>query len=236
MEIDKELFMSKKKKLFIIGGVILAIFVIFTIIVKFVDVQNIGPNDTSVGLASINGLIHKRFKENHFFYLLTDYLGYITLLFCLLYVSRGLFLYNSFAKNSTKKINSEILWLWLFYVIVAGVYILFEKVIINYRPILIYGKLEASYPSSHTLLAVFVLGSSMIVSGKVFKEKFSYLLNYIAGVIMVVIVVGRLFSGVHWFTDIIGGVILSAGLLAIFTACITKEEKIVNVKQNQNND
>ena len=47
--------------------------------------------------------------------------------------------------------------------------------------------------------------------------------NVIAGTILVALMIlSRLFSGVHWFTDIVGGVILSTALVLLYKAAASK--------------
>ena len=79
------------------------------------------------------------------------------------------------------------------------------------------GILEASYPSSHTLLSVCICGSSLMINKYLFKNKnFFKVENIISILSILVIVIGRFISGVHWFTDIIGAILNSIALLKAF--------------------
>ena len=109
----------------------------------------------------------------------------------------------------------------LYYIIVIALYVFFEKVIINYRPILMNGFLEASYPSSHTLMTICICGSSILINKKLFNNKITKVINYLSIIIITITVVGRLISGVHWFTDIIGGILISSGLLMTFYSLLS---------------
>jgi len=114
--------------------------------------------------------------------------------------------------------------LGIFYVVVIALYVLFEKVIINYRPILMDNVLEASYPSSHTLMTLCICISSVFVNRQLFDNKVTKSLNIISIIMAILMVIGRLISGVHWFTDIIGGIIISSALLMLFYSSL----KIIN--------
>ena len=98
----------------------------------------------------------------------------------------------------------------------AVVYVFFEKFIINYRPVLIDGELEASYPSSHTILAICICISSLLVSKNYLSDKYLKIANIVTVLLLLGVFLGRVISGVHWISDIIGGVIISATLLMYF--------------------
>ena len=128
-------------------------------------------------------------------------------------------------RKSLFKVDKEIMLLGLFYIVVISIYIFFEKVIVNYRPILMNGFLEASYPSSHTLMTICLCGSSIIVNKKIFNNKITKFMNMLSLIIIFITVIGRLISGVHWFTDIIGGIFISIALLMIFYLVIDAIKK-----------
>ena len=101
--------------------------------------------------------------------------------------------------------------------LVLWAYLLFEALAVNYRPILIDGYLEASYPSTTTLLALCVIPTGMLqlharLQSRMLRRSLLVLLGAFTGFM----VIGRLLSGVHWLTDIIGGVLLSAGLVLLY--------------------
>lgn len=212
----------KKNKKIITSLCLLCLFLIFTIIIKIVDVQAIGPNNSEVGLATINKAFHDFFNYNETFYKISKILGYLSFLIIALYGIIGL--YQLIKKKSIFKVDKNILILGAFYVLVLFVYALFEVIIINYRPVLEEGVLEASYPSSHTILSICVCLSSIIVSNKIFKnKKNTKLFNYITAILMITIIVTRILSGVHWLTDIIGAILISTSLCAMFDYAINKK-------------
>ena len=205
--------MSKK------GNIIISIFltivsVIYTLLVKYVDVKAIGPNNSKVGFSSLNDAFRNLVNSNMGIYKITELLGYIIILIVLVYGALGLI--ELIKNKSIKKVDRELIILGCFYGLVLITYVLFEKVIINYRPILIDNELEASYPSSHTILSLCIGISSIIVSKKYLNKKYLKITNTLTIVLMSLVLVGRMISGVHWISDIIGGIIISCTLLMYF--------------------
>lgn len=189
-----------------------AIFIIFTIIVKAVDVQAIGPMGSEVGLASLNRLMLNSGNINQTLYKITEVLGYISLLVCVFFGIVGLL--QIIQRKSIKKVDPDILLLGGFYIVVLAFYALFEKVIINYRPVIMDEGLEASYPSSHTMLVVCVMSTAIIqIGGRISDVRLKNVLKAAAIVVTGIMVAGRLLCGVHWLTDIIGGILLSLALI-----------------------
>lgn len=208
-----------KRRNIIISFILIILAVLFTVLVKNVDVKPIGPNESMVGFADINKLFHNLIGSNMAIYKITEVLGYIPIVMALVYVFIGL--KQLIKRKSLLKVDKEIYVLALFYILVVGVYVFFEKFIVNYRPILIDGVLEASYPSSHTLMSICLCGSSIIINKKLFKNKLGDIENILSVILILLIVVGRIISGVHWFTDILGGIIISSALLVIFYSIIS---------------
>ncbi len=140
----------KKKRILSAAGFI-ALFILWTAAIKCFDVQSIGPGGSAVGFAALNGFVHKLFGVHMLLYVVTDWLGIVPLCFVLGFAVLGLI--QLIKRKNLFKVDSDILALGGFYVAVLAVYFLFETVVINYRPVLIDGYLEASYPSSTTMLA-----------------------------------------------------------------------------------
>ena len=193
--------------------------IIYTILVKYVDVQPIGPKGSVVGFATLNHTFQKIVGENTTWYKITKYLGILPFFYVLSYGLIGLKQLIEYKKID--KIDKKIIALGCFYIIVGIVYILFEKVVINYRPVLEDGLLEASYPSSHTLLAVCVCLSAIFMNHYYIKDIFLRKgLNIGTLLLMLILIIGRALSGVHWISDIIGGIIISLFLVSSFyTIC-----------------
>ena len=220
---------SQTKSNIIITTCLFLAFIIFTIIVKYVDVKAVGPLQSTVGLASVNLAVFKVIGASKVMYDVTEILGYLT--FIIIAFFAGLGLYQLIKYKSIKKVDYKILVLGGFYVVVLIFYAVFELIVVNYRPVLVEGELEASYPSSHTMLSICVISSAMIVASEMIngKKALSITLVIIGYALILLTVIGRLLSGVHWFTDIFGGVLLSFALIMLFyTAIEFVREKIEN--------
>ena len=211
-----------KKKL-ALSALFFVLFVVLIALVSGVDVAPIGPNGTSIGLSGINKAVHDALGTHMILHKLTQVLGYGSILLALCFALAGLVQWIK--RRSLKKVD-RVLWaLAGLYVLVAAVYVIFEKVVVNYRPILMPGEVEpeASFPSSHTMLFCVILGSAAMLYGWYNRRAKSRRL--VQGICAAAIVVGsvcRLASGVHWFTDILGGVLISAALLLLFSAMLEK--------------
>ncbi|MCI5984321.1 MAG: phosphatase PAP2 family protein [Firmicutes bacterium] len=203
-----------KKRNIITSITLLILSVVFTLLVKNIDVKAIGPNESLVGFADINKLFHNLIGSNMAIYKITEIIGLIPLLIASIYVIIGI--KQLITRKSLLKVDKEIYLLGLFYILVLGVYIFFEKVVINYRPVLIDNILEPSYPSSHTLMSICICISSIMINKKLFRNNLADIENIISIIVMVLIIVGRIISGVHWFTDILGGIIISSTLVVLF--------------------
>ena len=203
------------KKKFITSAVCFGLFLLLIVLLKTVDVAAVGPEGTEIGLSKLNVAIHNLFGENLGWYKVTNILGYLAILIALCFAALGGL--QLIRRRSVLKVDKEILLLGCLYVVTVIFYVLFEKVIVNYRPILMPDGegIEASFPSSHTVLSCVILGSGLFLLKKYTKKNknVQLVLTVVFAVMLALIVAGRLISGVHWFTDIVGGVLLSAALL-----------------------
>ena len=206
---------KKSKKILAWGAGLLAVFVLWTVLVRLVDMQAIGPMGSSVGFAALNGFVHKLTGVNWFLYTVTDWFGLVPIAVALGFACLGLV--QLVRRRSLWRVDRSILALGVFYIVVMAVYVFFEMVVINYRPTLIKGHLEASYPSSTTMLVLCVMPTAAMQLKARIKNTFLRHGAIIAIVAFTAFaVIGRLISGVHWITDIIGGVLLSVGLALIY--------------------
>ena len=205
----------KKKTARIIGIGSLLAFIIWTCLLRLVDVGSVGPMGSGVGFSSLNVYFHSLTGVNMRLYTITDWLGLVPIAVALLFAMLGLC--EWIKRKSILKVDKNILTLGAFYIIVIAVYIFFEEMPINYRPTLIDGYLEVSYPSSTTLLTLTVMPTAAIEFNLRIKNaamrKSAVILALAFTLFMVV---ARLISGVHWLTDIIGGILVSLGLVALY--------------------
>ena len=215
---------KEKRRNFCIAACMLSAFLLWTAAIQFVDVEAIGPQGSSVGFAAINQLVHNLTGVHMSLYTITDWLGLVPLGFVMGFGTLGLIQWIQ--RKHLLKVDYNILILGGFYIVVMAVYVLFEVLAVNYRPVLIDGILEASYPSSTTMLVMCVMPTAVMQLNTRIKN--NVLKRFAASAMiafMVFMVIGRLVSGVHWFTDIIGGALLSTGLVLMYRAVISLEVK-----------
>ena len=208
-----------KRKSFYIGLGLLALFVIWTVALRLVDVREIGPQSSSVGFASLNKMVHNITGVHMSLYTVTDWLGLVPLCFIMGFGALGLC--EWIKRKNLFKVDYNILVLGGFYIVVMAIYIFFEKFVVNYRPILINGYLEASYPSSTTMLVMCVMPTAIMqfntrIKNSIFRRCVAFMIT----AFIVFMVIGRLVSGVHWFSDIVGGAMLSSGLVMIYDSIV----------------
>ena len=217
--------MKKKNRNRLVFGLSLVVaFVLWTLLVRFVDVRAIGPEGSSVGFAALNGSVHRLTGVNWLLYTVTDWLGLVPIAAALGFAILGLA--QLIKRKSLRRVDRSILALGVFYILVIAAYAFFEIVVINYRPTLIGGYLEASYPSSTTMLAMCVMPTAAMQLNRRIKNT---VLRRCAIITVAAftgfMVIGRLISGVHWITDIIGGALLSTGLVMIYYSLSNTAEK-----------
>ena len=210
---------KENQRNFCIATCMLLAFLLWTVAVQFVDVQAIGPQESSVGFATINQFVHNLTGVHMSLYTITDWLGLVPLVFVMGFALLGLIQWIK--RKHLLKVDYNILILGGFYIIVMTVYVIFEMLVVNYRPVLINGYLEASYPSSTTVLVMCVMPTAIMqFNARIKNNVLKRCVTYAITAFIVFMVIGRLISGVHWFTDVIGGALLSAGLVIMYRAII----------------
>ena len=203
-----------KKKNIILSIILTIISIVYTFLVEKIDVKAIGPKDSAVGFAKMNKWVSHLVGSHMSIYKITEILGLVVILIVGIYALIGLI--QLIKRKSLKQVDREIYLLGGLYVLMILIYVFFEKVVINYRPILIDGKLEASYPSSHTILALCICFSSLITSKKYFNKLYIKRINLVTIILTSLVLLLRIISGVHWISDIIGGIIISLTLVSYY--------------------
>ena len=200
-----------------------ALFVLTIALVKCVDIAAVGPAGTSIGLSHLNKEVHDLIGVHMFWYQVTNLLGFWAILCGAIFACVGL--KQLIERKSLKQVDAKILAMGGLFVLLGIIYVLFEKVVINCRPVLMKGETvpEASSPSSHTVLAFVIFGAiAMMLKDYLQDKRLASMLQNACLVLILVSVIGRLISGVHWFTDILGGIFLSYALLMVFSGLLEK--------------
>lgn len=210
---------ARDMKNFISGLIYIFTFVIWTVLIQIIDVQSVGLKGTNIGFATFNIWFHKMTGVNMTLYTITDWLGLVPVFIGMIFGFVGLIQWLK--RRKLLKVDFDIRILGIYYIIVIFCYLIFEMIPINYRPIFINGFMEASYPSSTTLLVLGVMPTLVFqVKRRVKNEIFKKTIMIFTFSFSAFMVIGRLVSGVHWFTDIIGSILLSAGLFSIYKGVV----------------
>ena len=208
--------MKKVSKIYLVTGIALTLsFLLWTVLVKVIDVQAIGPEGSSVGFATLNRAVHSLTGVNMWLYTVTDWLGLVPIAVAFGFGVLGFI--QLVLRKSLLKVDGSMIVLGIFYVVVIAVYIFFEFTVINYRPVLIEGRLEASYPSSTTMLVTCVMPTAIMqLCERIRKTALKRTVVALCVAFILFMVIGRLVSGVHWVSDIIGGALFSAGAVVFY--------------------
>ena len=214
----------KEKRNLLTGVVLIGAFALWTVLIQYVDVQTVGQNGTKIGFAEFNVWFHQLTGVHMTIYTITDWLGLVPIFICLCFGVLGLV--QLVKRRSLLKVDPDILLLGAYYVLVIACYLIFEMIPVNYRPVLIEGRLEASYPSSTTLLVLSVMPTLMFQANRrVSNAMIKKVVSVFVIAFSMFMVIGRLISGVHWATDIIGSVLLSAGLYMLYRSAVLYSDK-----------
>ena len=206
--------MKRTKKLWLALGA-LAAFALWTLLLGIVDVRPIGPRGSQVGFGALNGWFHSCTGTHLWLYTLTDWLGLVPVAFGFGFAVLGLTQW--IRRRRLQKVDRSILVLGAYYLLVLAAYLFFEEWVVNYRPVLIGGYLEASYPSSTTLLVLCVMPTAaMQLRTRLQNRHLRRWVSIAIAGFTAFMVLGRLISGVHWLTDIVGGILLSVALVALY--------------------
>ena len=214
----------KEKRNLLAGAGLIGAFALWTVLIQWVDVQAAGQNGTRIGFADFNVWFHQLTGVHMTLYTITDWLGLVPIFICLCFGVLGLV--QLIKRRSLLRVDPDILLLGIYYVQVIACYLIFEMIPVNYRPVLIEGRLEASYPSSTTLLVLSVMptlwfqANRRVSNAMIRKAVAVFVVTF-----SVFMVIGRLVSGVHWATDIIGSVLLSAGLYMLYRSAVLYSDK-----------
>ena len=216
--------MKENGKRFLWFGIaFVVVFAIWTTLIQIIDVQSFGVNGTDIGFATVNSRFHKLTGVHMTVYVLTDWLGLVPVFVCILFGCIGFV--QLVKRRSPSKVDYDILLLGFYYIAVIAGYLIFEMIPINYRPILIEGRMEASYPSSTTLLVLSVMPTLIFqVNRRVENEASKRVIGVVSAIFMLFMVVGRLICGVHWLTDIVGSVLLSVGLFWTYKGIVLMKD------------
>ena len=209
----------KEKRNLLAGFGMIGAFILWTFLVLSIDVQAAGQNGTSIGFASVNVWFYQITGVHMTIYTITDWLGLVPIIICLCFGILGFV--QLIKRRSLLRVDPDIILLGVYYVVVIACYLIFEMIPINYRPVLIEGRLEASYPSSTTLLVLSVMPTLVF---QIYRRTKNSLIRKITVMFTVAfsafMVIGRLISGVHWVTDIIASVLLSVGLFLLYRSTV----------------
>ena len=205
------------------GAALFAAFALWTALVQLVDVRPVGQKGADIGFAALNTWFHQLTGVHMQIYAITDWLGLVPIEVCLGFAALGAV--QLVRRRSLLRVDPDLLLLGTYYVAVAFFYLLFEAVPVNYRPIPIDGAMGASYPSSTTLLVLSVMPAlKHQVDRRSGSPSLKKATTAFAMAFSALMVAGRLVSGVHWVTGIIGSILLASALFMLYRGAVEASE------------
>ena len=216
--------MKNGKKQLNSGLFVMVLFIIWTVLIQIIDVHPVGPKGTDIGFSGLNQWFHKLTGVHMLLYSITNKLVLIPSVIRIGFIL--IFLVQLIKRKKISKVDIDIIWLIVYYIFEYLCFWMFELIPINYRPISIEGQIEASYPSSTTLLVVSVmLPFAFQVWRRVKNSAVRYGMYGFTTVYTLFMVIGRMVSGVHWITDIIGAILLSMGMYLSYIGMVNLSKK-----------
>lgn len=219
--------MDKKSIKYLISTIAaFLIFLAFTLIVAFADVSEI--NGVKVGLSAMNAAYYKAVPFNNVLYKITSYTQFVCVLGALFFFVSGIVQWGK--RKSLLKVDRNIAALGITYAVTIVFYVLFEIVAVNFRPVNLHNKAEASYPSSTTLLSIVFFSTAYFQILKYIEKLWLKItLVSVNFVLMLFLVIGRMLSGVHWLSDIFGAMLLGGAILSTYLlsfSLLTAKERV----------
>lgn len=214
-----------KRNSYISSGICLAAFLVLIVILKTVDVGLYEPVNTYIGLSRFNIAVHSFFGTNAAFFIISEALGYFSLFVAVVVLFGGAI--GVFKARSFRGISKQHFYAMAAYAVLVFLYVLFDFAVVNCRPVLEAGQTvpESSFPSTHTMIAMIVMGVfARFVNKTIGVNKKNAMISAVCYAIAVVTVFARFLSGVHWATDILGSILISMAVIFAYQAVITDEK------------
>ena len=209
-----------QKKL-LTAGISGGLFLLLILLLRTVDIQAVGPAGTSVGLASLNNGFHTGIGVHPFWSTVSNILGIIAIASAAGWALLGAL--PLIREKSLKKADPNLILLGILFLVTILIYLFFNLVTVNARPVLMKNETvpEASFPSSHVMMIlVAMLGSIKMLNHYVRNLEQRRLFQLICWFVLIFSVFARMLSGVHWFTDIIGGILIAICLFSLFSIAL----------------
>lgn len=204
---------------FLAAAVVLLLFVLFTVCLTGVDLRPVGPENSYVGFASLNDWVFKHLGTSSLWDKITDIIALAAMALAAVFGATGI--WQWIKGKSLKAVDPCLIVLGIFYIMMAAFYLAFEFIVINYRPVLVDGALEASYPSSHTFVTLFIFFSALPVTNRLVKNQSRRMwINVTLVLLSIIMVVGRVLSGMHWTSDVVGAFLLALGMALLYDAFV----------------
>ncbi|WP_297567974.1 phosphatase PAP2 family protein [uncultured Faecalibaculum sp.] len=204
---------------FLAAAVVLLLFVLFTVCLTGVDLRPVGPESSYVGFASLNDWVFKHLGTSGLWDKITDIIALAAIALAAVFGATGIWQWMK--GKSLKAVDPCLIVLGIFYIMMAAFYLAFEFIVINYRPVLVDGALEASYPSSHTFVTLFIFFSALPVTNRLVKNQSRRMwINVTLILLSIIMVVGRVLSGMHWTSDVVGAFLLALGMALLYDAFV----------------